>query len=56
MCFIGNDVNDIECMESAGIGIAVADSHPEVLKIADFITKKKGGEGAIREILDKIVK
>ncbi len=55
VCFIGNDINDLECIKKAGIGAAVADSYPKVLKVADYITKKKGGEGAIREVIDLIL-
>jgi len=53
--FMGNDLNDIECMKKAGIGVAVADSHPKVLKTADYITKYKGGKGAFREICELIL-
>jgi YrbI family 3-deoxy-D-manno-octulosonate 8-phosphate phosphatase len=55
VCFIGNDLNDIECIKAAGIGVGVADSHASVLKVANFITKNKGGNGAIREIIDLIL-
>ena len=55
VCYIGNDVNDLECIKEAGIGVAVNDSRPEVKKIADYITEKKGGEGAVREICDLII-
>lgn len=56
VCFVGNDINDLECVKNAGIGAAVADSHKSVLDIADYITKKKGGEGAVREVIDLILK
>lgn len=56
VCFVGNDINDLECIKGAGIGVAMADSHKAVLKIADYITKKKGGEGAVREVIDLILK
>jgi YrbI family 3-deoxy-D-manno-octulosonate 8-phosphate phosphatase len=55
ICFIGNDINDIECINEAGIGVAVADAYPQVLKIADYITRKNGGYGAVREICDIIM-
>ena len=55
VCFVGNDINDIECMKEAGYSIAVKDSHVEVLKVADLITKNTGGNGAVREICDLIV-
>lgn len=55
VCFIGNDFNDIECMKESGIGVAVKDAHPQVLKISDYITTKKGGDGAVREICELIM-
>lgn len=55
VCFIGNDINDSQCIKAAGIGVAVANSHKSVLKIADYITKKKGGEGVVREVADIII-
>ena len=55
VCFVGNDVNDLQCIKNAGIGVAVADSHQSVLDIADYVTKKKGGEGVVREVADLIL-
>ena len=55
VCYIGNDINDMKCLKVAGIGVAVADSYPQVLEIADYITTQKGGHGAIREICDLIL-
>lgn len=55
-CFIGNDITDTECIKYAGIGIAVMDSYPEAKKAANIVTKKKGGEGAVREVADMILK
>lgn len=56
VCFIGNDIPDLECLKKAGLGVAVVDSFKSVLKVADYITKKKGGEGAVREVADLILK
>ncbi len=53
--FVGNDVTDIECIKEAGIGIAVNDANPLAAKEADFVTSKKGGRGAVREIADLIL-
>lgn len=55
IAYMGNDVNDLDCIRYAGIGIAVADSDLKVLAAADFVTKKNGGRGAIREIVDIIL-
>jgi len=53
--YIGNDINDIGCLEIAGCGVAVADSHPEVLRVADHILKASGGNGAVRELCDLMI-
>lgn len=54
VCYLGNDINDIECVKLAGFGCAVKDSHPELLKVANYVTKNKGGNGAVREICELI--
>ncbi len=53
--FAGNDLVDIEAMAASGVAFAVPDSPPAVLEIADYITRKKGGEGAAREIIDMVL-
>jgi N-acylneuraminate cytidylyltransferase len=53
--YVGNDVNDLECMRLAGFGVAVADAHPDVLRAADWILAKPGGHGAVRELSDLII-
>ena len=55
VAFVGNDVNDLECLQNIGIPIGVADAHPQVKRAARLITSKKGGRGAVREICDLIV-
>lgn len=52
VAFVGNDVNDAECMAWAGLGIAVADAHESALRAADFVTRQRGGHGAVREVCD----
>ena len=55
ICFVGNDVNDIECIKYAGLGVATNNAYASVKEIADFVTEKNGGDGAVREIIDKIL-
>ncbi|NCW76251.1 MAG: transferase, partial [Actinobacteria bacterium] len=50
--FMGNDINDLECLQHAAVAIAPADAHPTALAVADYITHKPGGHGAIREVAD----
>lgn len=52
VAFIGNDVNDIPCMQHVALGIAVADAHEKCLAAAKLVTKKPGGHGAVREVID----
>ncbi len=52
IAFVGNEILDIKLAERSSIGIAVADSSPEMLDAADYVTKKSGGKGAVREIIE----
>ncbi len=53
--YVGNDVNDLECLHLAGCGVAVADAHAEVLAAADLVLKRPGGHGAVRELCDLLL-
>jgi YrbI family 3-deoxy-D-manno-octulosonate 8-phosphate phosphatase len=53
--FVGNDTNDVECLRLAGLGVAVADAHPEALDAADWVLSSRGGEGAVRELCDQLL-
>jgi 3-deoxy-D-manno-octulosonate 8-phosphate phosphatase (KDO 8-P phosphatase) len=50
--FVGNDINDLACLECVGLPIVVQDAHPDVLAVARYRTKRPGGNGAVREICD----
>ena len=49
---VGDDVNDLPLLEAAGVSFTVADAVPEVRASADYVTRRPGGEGAVREICD----
>ena len=53
--YVGNDINDLECLALVGCSVAVNDAVDEVLNIANIILKKSGGHGAIRELCDMII-
>ncbi|MDR3280411.1 MAG: HAD-IIIA family hydrolase [Synergistaceae bacterium] len=55
VCFIGDDVPDIPCIEWAGLGVAVGDAVGEVKSSADMTTESPGGRGAVREAADRIL-
>ena len=52
--YVGNDVNDIACMQAVGCGVAVADAHEAVRANAGLVLSSAGGQGAIRELTDLI--
>jgi len=53
--YVGNDVNDVTCIEAVGVGVAVGDAHPGVSVAADIVLKNSGGYGAVHEICDLIL-
>ena len=53
--FLGNDTNDLPCFPLVACGVAVADAHPEVLRAADMVLSRRGGQGAVRELCDLIL-
>lgn len=53
--YLGNDVNDLECLQAVGCSVVVADAYPEVIKEADLLLSCKGGNGAVRELCDLII-
>jgi len=52
VAYVGNDVNDVPCMDHVGLPIAVADSWEGVHLHAKLITKRPGGHGAVREVCE----
>ncbi len=52
VCFVGNDLNDMECLQNVGLAIAVADADDRICKKVDYVTKACGGMGAVREICE----
>ena len=56
IAFMGDDLPDLTLMKKVGVSIAVADAHNTVLNYADMITLKKGGNGAVRETCEAILK
>jgi YrbI family 3-deoxy-D-manno-octulosonate 8-phosphate phosphatase len=53
--YIGNDVNDLECMKIVGVSVAPSDAHPSVLSCATIVLSSAGGKGAVRELVDYIL-
>jgi len=53
--YMGNDINDLACMKMVGVSVAPLDAHPSVLSIASIILSNRGGQGAVRELVDCII-
>ena len=53
--YVGNDVNDLECMAAVGCAVAPADAHPAALAVASIVLRSEGGKGAIRELADMVL-
>lgn len=53
VAYVGDDLSDIPVMKKAGISFAVKNAVSEVKKHADYLTEAEGGNGAIREIIEK---
>ncbi len=56
ICCIADDAHDIGFLLSGGLSVAPANAVKEVRKVVDFVTRKSGGNGAVRELLDKILR
>lgn len=54
VAYIGDDLNDLECMKICGYSGAPADAAKEVLASVDYICKHRGGEGAVREFIEQL--
>lgn len=55
IAYIGDDENDLECMKLCGVKGCPADADESVVEIADFVCKRNGGNGAVREFIDYLI-
>lgn len=56
LAFIGDDIIDVRAMQAVGVGVAVADAAPEARAAAAFVTLAPGGKGAVRELIERILR
>lgn len=56
VCYIGDDIVDLGPLEKAAVGVAVADAVAETKAAADLVTEAAGGRGAVREMVELILK
>jgi N-acylneuraminate cytidylyltransferase len=55
VAFVGDDLNDLAALESVGLACAVADAADPVLSVAHYVTKRRGGDGAVRELCELLI-
>ena len=56
VAYMGDDVLDLPVVKRVGLGVAVANAVNELKRYADYVTDKAGGEGAVREVIELILK
>jgi 3-deoxy-D-manno-octulosonate 8-phosphate phosphatase (KDO 8-P phosphatase) len=56
ICYIGDDVLDMPLLNLVGFSVAVPNAREEVKAICDYVTVSRGGRGAVREVIDLILK
>jgi 3-deoxy-D-manno-octulosonate 8-phosphate phosphatase KdsC-like HAD superfamily phosphatase len=54
--FIGDDLPDLAVIMRCGVGVAVANACPEVIEAAAIVTRLPGGQGAVREVIEQLLK
>lgn len=55
IAYIGDDVNDLDCIRYCGYSACPADAVPEVLEAVDYVCNRDGGRGAVREWIGKLI-
>ena len=55
VAYIGDDINDLDALKEVGFSASPADALPRVAAVVDYVCQKKGGEGAVREIIEMIL-
>jgi 3-deoxy-D-manno-octulosonate 8-phosphate phosphatase (KDO 8-P phosphatase) len=56
VCYMGDDLVDLGPMRRAGVGVAVANSVAEVIAVAHYVTRAEGGDGAVREVCELVLR
>lgn len=52
--YVGNDVNDADCLRAVGVPVVPADAWPEVRPLARWVLSRPGGAGCVREFCDAV--
>ena len=54
--FIGDDLVDAPVLKRVGLPVTVANGHPALEPIVAFVTERSGGDGAVREVIDMVIR
>jgi len=55
VAYMGDDVNDLEALRAAGFSATPADGIPSVRRAVDYVCRRQGGQGCVREVVDMIL-
>lgn len=55
VCYIGDDLNDLECMEYVGVAACPADAAEEIKAVSQFVTDRRGGYGAVKSCIKALL-
>ncbi len=55
VCYVGDDIVDLPILRRVGLAVGVRDGHPLLRRHAHYVTKRPGGRGAIREVLELLL-
>lgn len=56
VCYVGDDLHDLSAIQAVGLGVTVCDAPEEIKSAAQIVLTSRGGEGAIRELVEFILK
>lgn len=55
IAYLGNDVNDVTCLHAVGWPVVVADAHQDARRASHIVLRRRGGDGAVRELADRVL-
>lgn len=56
VCFVGDDLIDLPPMRRCGWPVAVANARPQVKRAAAYVTRRRGGHGAVAEVVERLLR
>ena len=55
VCYIGDDINDLQCMKNVGVSMCPSDACEEVKEVSDYVALVRGGHGAVRDCMKTLL-